>query len=141
MGERTQQLQELGLDVRTFAAVPVPPAVLKAAFRSRAKQCHPDATAGSTRRFQRLNAAHASLLRDHTHAAFVARAATHAGGGLHAAHAEGSHREWGQLYASWRSSALRRGANNLKLAVVLSAVTVGACCVAWCDALPLPNPS
>jgi hypothetical protein len=180
MGERTRQLQELGLDVRTFAAAPVPAAVLKAAFHNRAKQCHPDATAGCTHRFQRLNAAYASLLHDHTHAAFVARAGacgpphapgdewlrptplnagggsrvrvgwgggeavTEAGSGLHAAHAEASHRKWGQLYTRWRGSTLQRGVNNVKLAVVLSAITVGACCVAWCEAHALSthkNPS
>jgi hypothetical protein len=173
MSERTRQLQELGLDVRTYAAAPVPAAVLKAAFHNRAKQWHPDAPTGCTHRFQRLNAAYTALLHDHTHAAFVARAGasesphaarhqrlrrthsertrrleracgvawggavTEAGGGLHAAHAEGSHRGWGQLYTRWRGSTLRRGANNVKLAVVLSAITVGACCVAWCEAHPL----
>jgi hypothetical protein len=66
--ERRQQLHELGLDPHTYLHTPVPLAVLKTAYRLRAKQTHPDSSTSniplSPHPFHRLSSAYSSLLRD-----------------------------------------------------------------------------
>jgi hypothetical protein len=49
-----------------------------------------------------------------------------------AAYTHGGRRDFNELHEAWRSSSLRRGANNVKLAVTLSTVTFALCLVAWC---------